>query len=452
MSDWLISIPSFILAIAVLVAVHEWGHFWVARRLGVRVLRFSIGFGGRLWGRTGSDGTEYWISAVPLGGYVKMLDEREGPVLPQEAHQAFNRQHPWKRILIVAAGPGLNFLFAIAAYWVIFIIGIPGLKPLLAEVPQGSAAYAAGLRGGEEVLALGDETIVTWNELRTGLLDSVLRDKTVRLRVHDREGGISTLMLDLAGLPADPEKLFPALGLTPFQPRVAPVIGSVEAGSPAARAGLLKGDRVLVAGDQPIDDWAVLVEWIRARPGAVARLQVQRGTDVMDLPIEIGATGEGAERRGRIGAGVAVDPELWQDLEAVRRYGPLQAIPAAVAQTWDLSILTLRLMGRMLVGEISWRNVSGPIQIAQYAGYTASIGLVSFLGFLALVSVSLGVLNLLPVPVLDGGHLLYYSLELVRGRPLSEHVQILGQKVGVALLLALMCVAFYNDITRLLAQ
>jgi regulator of sigma E protease len=226
----------------------------------------------------------------------------------------------------------------------------------------------------------------------------------------------------------------------------------VEAGSPAARAGLQPGDLVLAVGDQPIEDWVALVEWIRRHPGERTRLQLRRGTETIELAIEVGVAGEGAARTGRIGAGVDVKPELWQDLQAVRKYGPLQAIPAAIVQTWDLSVLTLRLMGRMVTGEVSWRNVSGPIQIAQYAGYTASIGLVSFLAFLALVSVSLGVLNLLPVPVLDGGHLLYYSLELVCRRPLPERVQIMGQKLGLALLLALMCVAFYNDITRLLAQ
>jgi regulator of sigma E protease len=452
MPDWVISIPSFIFAIAVLVAVHEWGHFWVARRLGVRVLRFSIGFGNRLWGWTGRDGTEYWISAVPLGGYVKMLDEREGPVAPEELHRAFNRQPVGARILIVVAGPLLNFLFAIAAYWVIFMIGIPGLKPLLADVPQDSVAYSAGLRGGEEVLSVEDTPVVTWNELRTELLKSALRKSTVRVQARDADGDVSLHLLALEGLSADPEVLFPALGMTPLQPRIEPVIGTVEAGSPAERAGLRAGDRVLAVDDQPVEDWAALVGWIRAHPETRARLQVQRGGETLELLITVGAIGEGAARSGRIGAGVDVDPDLWQDLRAVRKYGPLQAIPAAVVQTWDLSVLTLKLMGRMLTGEVSWRNVGGPIQIAQYAGYTASIGLVSFLGFLALVSVSLGILNLLPVPMLDGGHLLYYGLELVRGKPLSEPAQVLGQKVGIALLLALMCVAFYNDITRLLAQ
>jgi regulator of sigma E protease len=408
MPEWVISVPSFIFAIAVLVAVHEWGHFWVARRLGVRVLRFSIGFGSRLWGWRGRDGTEYWISAVPLGGYVKMLDEREGPVAPEELHRAFNRQPVGARILIVAAGPLLNFLFAIAAYWAIFMIGIPGLKPLLAEVPQDSVAYSAGLRGGEEVLAVEDSPVVTWNELRTELLKSALRKQTVRVQAREADGDVSVYLLSLEGLSADPEVLFPALGMNPFQPRIEPVIGTVESGSPAQHAGLQPGDRVLAVDGQPVEDWAALVEWIRAHPDARAQLQVLRNGETLTLPISIGAVGEGTARSGRIGAGVDVDPDLWQDLRAVRKYGPLQAIPAAVVQTWDLSVLTLKLMGRMLTGEVSWRNVSGPIQIAQYAGYTASIGLVSFLGFLALVSVSLGVLNLLPVPVLDGGHLLYY--------------------------------------------
>lgn len=452
MSEWMISVPAFILAIGVLVAVHEWGHYWVARRLGVRVLRFSIGFGRKLWGWNGRDGTEYWISAVPLGGYVKMLDEREGPVEPHELDRAFNRQPVGTRILIVAAGPALNFLFAILAYWMILMIGIPGLRPMLATVPEGSVAHAAGLRGGEEIVEVAGEGTVTWNELRTELLKSALRQGEVPIQARDRSGGLSTYTLDMSDLSADPEKLFPQLGLNPFQPRIEPVIGTVEAGSPAANAGLRSGDRVLAAGGETIADWAALVDWIRKNPGMQTRLQVLRGGQRIELSLQVGAVGEGADRTGRIGAGVDVNPELWQDLQAVRKYGPLRAIPAAVVRTWDLSVLTLRLMGRMLTGDVSWRNVSGPIQIAQYAGYTASIGLVSFLSFLALVSVSLGVLNLLPVPVLDGGHLLYYGLEFVRGKPLSESMQVMGQKLGMVLLMALMCVAFYNDITRLLTQ
>ena len=451
MDNWFAAVPAFIFAIAVLVAVHEWGHFFVARRLGVKVLRFSIGFGSRLWGRTGRDGTEYWVSAIPLGGYVKMLDEREGPVAEHELHLAFNRQEVWKRFLIVAAGPVLNFLFAIVAYWIIFMIGIPGLKPLIAEVPRDTVAWAAGLRGGEQVVEVAGEPTVTWNELRTELLAAALEGELADVRVRARDGEESTLQLDMRGMSADPEKLFAALGMDPFQPKVEPLIGVIEEESAAERAGLRKGDRVVAIADQPVEDWAKLVEWVRAHPGSSTKIVVLRAGSRIALPLEIASAGSGAAAVGRIGAGVDVNPEMWQDLRAVRKYGPLQAIPAAVAQTWDLSVLTLRLMGRMVIGDVSWKNVGGPIQIAQYAGYTASIGLVSFLGFLALVSVSLAVLNLLPVPVLDGGHLLYYGFEFVRGKPLSERLQMLGQRIGVALLVALMCVAFYNDITRLLA-
>lgn len=451
MNNWWVAVPAFIFAIAVLVAVHEWGHFFVARRLGVRVLRFSIGFGNKIWGRTGRDGTEYWISAVPLGGYVKMLDEREGPVEAKDLPLAFNQQVVWKRLLIVAAGPALNFLFAMAAYWLIFMIGIEGWRPLLAEVPQDSVAYSAGLRGGEEIIEVDGEATVTWNELRTALLESALRDERLPIRIRERDGNESRLTLDMTGLPADPEKLFPTLGMEPFQPAIEPIIDTVETGSAAERAGLRKADRVLAVDGQAVTDWTMLVNWIRSHPGARARLRVLREGAEIELLVEVATVGEGETQIGRIGAGVDVNPEMWQDLRAVRKYGPLQAIPAAVVQTWDLSVLTLKLMGRMLTGDVSWRNVGGPIQIAQYAGYTASIGLVSFLGFLALVSVSLGVLNLMPVPMLDGGHLLYYGFEAVRGKPLSDRVQLLGQKIGVGMLVALMCVAFYNDITRLLA-
>jgi regulator of sigma E protease len=315
------------------------------------------------------------------------------------------------------------------------MLGITALKPLVAAVPDGTIAHRAGLRGEEQVIQVGNEPIVTWNELRTELLKAALTKGQMALRARNKSGDEDEYQLDFSQASADPEKLFPELGLEPFEPRYAPLVVHIESGSAAAAAGLQEQDRLLGIDGKEIENATAFVEWARANPGKEAELRVRRGSEEFDLKLRVGSMPE----------------DLWQDLRAVRKYGPIEAFPAALVQTWDLSILTLKLMGRMVVGDVSLRNVSGPIQIAQYAGYTASIGLVSFLSFLAVVSISLAVLNLLPVPVLDGGHLLYYGIEMIKGSPLSEQAQAFGQKIGLVLLIMLMCLAFYNDITRLLA-
>lgn len=450
MPDWLMSVPAFIVAIGVLVAVHEFGHFWVARRLGVQVLRYSVGFGPRLLGRTGRDGTEYWLSAIPLGGYVKMLDEREGEVPADQAHRAFNRQPVASRIAIVAAGPGINFLFAIAAYWLVFMLGVGGIKPVIGEVPAETRAAAAGLEQRDQVVAVDDRSTPTWQELRLTLLQRTLDGDMVSLTVNAADGGQRRVMLDLSGVSAEPETLFTELGMQPFQPGGVPVIADVLDGSAAAAAGMQAGDRVLAAGDESLDGPQALVDWVQARPGETIELKIERNGQPMTLSITLArADGEDGPV-GRLGAQISVDASQWEDLRTVTRLDPLSAIPAAVAETWSITALTVRLLWRMVIGDVSWKNISGPIQIADYAGKTATIGLEAFLGFLALVSVSLAVLNLLPVPVLDGGHLMYYAVEIIRGRPLSEHAQIIGQQAGMLALLMLMSLAFYNDIMRLL--
>lgn len=453
MPDWLISIPAFVFAIGILVAVHEFGHFWVARRLGVRVLRYSIGFGSKLWGRTSAKtGTEYWIAAIPLGGYVKMLDEREGPVADEDKPYAFNRQSVAKRVAIVAAGPGINFLFAILAYWLVFMLGVSGIKPILGEVPADTPAAVAGLQAGDEVVSVAGEAIPTFQDLRLALLDQTLNGGSMSLTVVGASGMRRQAVVDLTGVSPEPEQLFAELGIQPKQPRGIPVIADVVAGSAAAAAGLQAGDRVVAAGGEPLTSARALVEWIRAHPGEEVQLTVVREGERQRVAVALHTmTTEAGETIGRLGAHIGVDVgEDWAAMQTTRRLGPLAAIPAAVAQTWSITSLTVRLLGQMVVGDVSWRNISGPIQIANYAGKTASIGLVAFLSFLALVSVSLAVLNLLPVPVLDGGHLLYYGVEAVRGRPLSEHAQAVGQQIGMAALLLLMSLAFYNDIVRLL--
>lgn len=452
MSDWLMSVPAFIVAIGLLVAVHEYGHFWVARRMGVKVLRYSIGFGSKVWGRTSpKTGIEYWLSAIPLGGYVKMLDEREGEVADVDKPYAFNRQHPAKRIAIVAAGPGVNFLFAILAYWLVFMIGVAGIKPMIGQAPDGTLADQAGLRAGDQITSVAGKQTADWQDLRLTLLERGLDAEPVQLSVTDDDGRSRTVELDLTGVPADPDKLFARLGLSPFQPPATPLIARVMDDSAAGRADIREGDQIKAADGTTLDTPQALVDYVQARPGETVRLTVLRDGATRVVPVTLGrAESESGEAIGRLGAQIGVDAQAWTEMRTTRQLGPLAAVPAAIGKTWEVSSLTVRLMARMLTGDVSWRNVSGPIQIANYAGQTASIGLEAFVGFLALVSVSLAVLNLLPIPVLDGGHLLYYSIEWIRGRPLSEGVQAAGQQAGMIALLMLMTLAFYNDILRLL--
>lgn len=453
MPDWLISIPAFIVAIGVLVAVHEFGHFWVARRCGVRVLRYSIGFGSAIWSRVSpKTGIEYRVAAIPLGGYVKMLDEREGPVPASEADQAFNRQTLWKRAAIVAAGPGINFAFAVLAYWLVFMLGVAGIKPLVAEPETGTAAQAIGLQAGDRVLSLDGQAVPTWQDLRLALIGKALDGSVVDLEYEDTRGSRVTRELDMRNMSADPEKLFPALGLSPYRPPGDTIIVEPLDGSPAQQAGLQPQDRVKAVNGEPVASPQAFIDWVKAHPGETAQFNIERDGAPQTLSVRIGAEQDGAsgDTTGRIGAQIGIDSEHWEAMQTERRLGPLAAVPAAVSETWSVSALTVRLLWRMVTGDVSWKNISGPIQIADYAGKTASVGLEPFLSFLALISVSLAVLNLLPVPVLDGGHLLYYAFEFVRGRPLSDKVQAAGQQLGVLALLMLMSLAFYNDILRLL--
>ena len=450
MLDFMYSLGGFLVAIGVLVAFHEFGHYWVARKCGVKVLRFSIGFGRVLWKKTDREGVEWTLSAIPLGGYVKMLDEREGEVPEAQKHLAFNRATVGRRIAIVAAGPIFNFLLAIVFYWMAYVIGIEGMKTIIAEPPASSAAARAGLKQGEQILRVAGRETPTWTVLRTELIDQALDGDALPLEVRGADGVTRTVNMNLGGIRLDPEFLFNDLGLDSFRPVLPAEIGEVAPDGPAAAAGLKAGDRILMAGEQEIEHWQQLVEWIRARPGSVAQLRVERSGRELTVDAVIATASDGGKPYGRLGIGVASSPDLWQDLRAENRLGPLEAVPAAIEHTWRMSALTLKMMGRMITGEVSVKNVSGPIQIAQVAGFSVQVGLVSFLSFMAIVSVSLGVLNLLPVPLLDGGHLLYYTAEAVRGTPLPERVQEWGQRVGLTMLVMLMGLAFFNDIVRLL--
>ncbi len=449
----LVNILAFVVAVGVLVTFHEFGHFWVARRLGVKVLRFSVGFGRPLWRRVaGADRTEYVIAAIPLGGYVKMLDEREGPVPEAELGRAFNRQPVAKRIAIVAAGPLANILFAVLAYWLMFVIGVNGIRPVVGEVAPDSPAAQAGLQAGDEILAVGGDSTPTWQSTSLALLDQALESGVVRLRVRRQGTDVGPVQLDLRDSRAllGEGDLLDKMGITPWRPRLEPVIGELVPGGAAERSGLEPGDRILSADGVPMEDWSQWVAFVRAHPDERVALEVERAGQRLALSLQIDAKRVEGETIGRIGAYPRVDRSQMERMRVTVRYGPLQAVARALDKTRDVSILTLRVLWKLVTGEAALSNISGPVTIAEYAGVSALIGVSAFLGALALFSISIGILNLLPVPVLDGGHLLYYLVELVKGSPVSEATEAVGQRIGFALLAGLMALALYNDFARLL--
>ena len=453
MESILFKILAFIVAIGLLVAIHEFGHFWVARRLGVKVLRFSIGFGRPLWRRqSGPDEPEYVIAAIPLGGYVKMLDENEGPVAPHEQHRAFNRQSLGVRTAVVLAGPLFNFLFAIVAFWAALTLGESGIRPLIGEIEPGKPAAEAGLLPGDEILSINGQQTPTWalalQELSTGSIGN----PELHIRVRDGGGVERTRVMQSSAVGdlAETRDLLGHLGLEPERPQVPPVFGEILPGGAAAAAGLRTADRILSADGEPIADWSAWVKYVQARPGTLIDLVVEHDGVSRAIALTPAPLAQDDRVIGRIGASNQPVPGLMDRYRVTYRLGPGEALPLAVARTWEYSVLTLKVIWRIFTGQASIHNLSGPITIADAAGKTASIGLVYFLKFLAIVSVSLGVLNLLPVPVLDGGHLLYFAIEAVKGSPLSEGAMIQGQKIGLVMLLGLMSLAFYVDILRIL--
>jgi len=452
LSSFITSVLALIVTLGLLIAFHEFGHFWTARKLGVKVLRFSIGFGKPLWSRRyGPDDTEYVIAAFPLGGYVKMLDEREGEVPESERHRAFNNQSVWRRIAIVAAGPIFNFIFAVIAFWLMYMLGVPGVKPVIGEVAPSSIAAEVGFRAGDEIIAVGGRATPTWGTARLTLLDKSLDQDVVELRVRSDDGHEQRLSLPVSTIPTENKQqdLLRYVGITPWRMDYPPVLGELAADGAALKAGLRSGDRVLSAAGEPIKDWMNLVEFVRAHPDQTVKLQIERDgvEQIVDVHIASRTTDSGVI--GRIGAGPAPAGPLPEEMRAEIRFGPVSAVGEALSKTWQMSSLTLRMIGKMIVGEVSLENLSGPITIATYAGYSASVGITSFLYFLAIISISLGVLNLLPIPLLDGGHLMYYLVEIVKGSPLSDEVQMQFQRLGIALLAMLMLLAFYNDLNRL---
>ena len=447
------TIVAFIIALGLLIVVHEYGHYIIARLCNVKVLRFSVGFGRPLLTKKlGPDQTEWVIAAIPFGGYVKMLDEREGEVAAHEAHRAFNRQSVWRRFAIVTAGPLANFLFAIAAYAGLFMYGLPEARPLLGAPPEGTVAAVAGLRAGDTVRSVEGEPITTWQELRWKVLQSALQRESLRLDVVNEKGHLNAVTLDLRSFPADDVEsdALEKIGLRLYRPSLEPVIGQLVSGGAAERAGLEPGDRIVLADGKPVASWDALVAAVQARPDMPLRLTIERPGGKQTLEVVPAAVNAGGKRIGRIGAAPQV-PASHADRMLIRvQYGVFESLWKAIVKTGDIAVFSLKMLGKMLIGEVSWKHLSGPVTIADFAGQSAAMGWVSYLTFLALISISLGVLNLLPIPLLDGGHLMYYAIEIVKGKPVSERAMELGQRVGLALLLVMMAFAFYNDLNRLL--
>jgi len=453
LSAFLSSTLALIVTLGILIAFHEYGHFWTARKLGVKVLRFSVGFGKPLWIRKfGPDQTEYVIAAFPLGGYVKMLDEREGEVAKEDLHRTFNRQSVWRRFAIVAAGPIFNFIFAIFAFWLMYLIGVPGVAPIVGEVEPKSAAAIAGFQTGDRILEVNGLKTPTWAVTRINLLDTSLSNDELSFQVRAKDGEVHTLRLSIAGVSSEikQKELLSYLGISPFRPVLPAVLGELLPDGPAQLAGLKSGDLILSVNEQPISDWMAVVRFVRAHPDEVIQFRVER--DGLPQTIAVNTVSKIIDTGtiGRIGAAPASPGPVPPELLAREEYPFFESLMVATAKTWQLSSLTLRMIGKMISGDVSVKNLSGPITIATYAGYSANIGLTAFLYFLAVVSISLGVLNLLPVPMLDGGHLMYYLVEMVKGSPVSDAVQLKMQHIGIVLLVMLMSLALYNDVIRLL--
>ena len=457
MIDILQKALAFIFVLGVLIAFHEFGHFWVARKMGVKVLRFSVGFGKPLLRyQRNADSPEYVLAALPLGGYVKMLDEREAEVPPAELHRAFNQQNVWKRIAIVAAGPVFNLVLAVVFFSCVFIIGIPSMSPVVAAPAVETIAYKSGLRDKDVVTAVNGQSIDTWSALRLSLIAEAVDGGKIHISVVGEDKQSRELELDLGaeGLLKEEGDALKRVGLSLWNPSFPAVLGVVSDNMPAQQAGLQRGDEITAFDGVSVVDWAHLVELIQAKPGAVVALEYRSHLDGQLNTIELTLAAVATVNNktiGRIGAGPLVEGDPYANYRTVAEYGPVQALLAGAQKTWDMSVLTLKVMIKLITGQASLKNISGPLSIAQYAGETAEIGLIFLIDFMAVISVSLGVLNLLPIPILDGGHLLFYVVELVKGSAVSERTMLIGQQLGVVLLGLMMCIAFYNDLTRIFA-
>ncbi len=450
----MITLLIFVVTISVLVVVHEMGHYLVARLCGVKVLRFSVGFGKVLYSKRFMGGeTEWVVSAIPLGGYIKMLDEREGEVATHELHLAFNRKPVLQRMAIVVAGPAANLLLAILLFWALFAYGVPGLKPVLGAVLPKTPAAVAHFKAEETIVSIDKQVIQTWEQMSWTLLDLALGGATeAHIETRTAQGEWVQHVLNLQTLsPNDLDQDFlQILGLQSRQPTIYPVIGKVMEGGVAQQAGLLSDDLILRVDDQIVETWKDWVEIVRSHPRQLLRLEVERRGVLLAISITPAAIREAGEVVGKIGAAPYIDQHELDALLTQVRYDLPTALEYAIQKTWKTARVNLKMIGKMLRGDMSLKKLSGPIAIADYAGQSAQMGVITYLGFLALISISLGVLNLLPIPLLDGGHLLYYTVELIKGSPLSEQAWRVGQGVGIALLVTVMGIALVNDIGRLL--
>ena len=454
MNEILLSIIAFIISVGLLITFHEFGHFSVARFFDIKVLRFSIGFGRPIYTRHfGRDRTEFTICLLPLGGYVKMLDDREGTVVQQEKAREFNGKPLWQRFLIVLAGPFFNFIFAIIAYSLIYTIGINALKPIIGHVETTSIASSSGFAEGQEILSINGVSTPTWPTVIDSLVNHVVSGDVVDIQVANNSGEKQVLSLNLSSISIDEMadgNLLKKLGLNIVKLKLPPIIGEIEKNGPAQASGLLQNDRIIAVNSNLVDSWQEWVEIIQENPDKSLNVELLRDEALINIELRPKNYEINGKNIGRIGARPAVNDDLYSSYFALEQYSLHLAILMAFDKTWEMSVLSLKVLAKMISGDASVKNLSGPISIAKYAGQSASIGATALLTFLAIVSISLGVLNLLPIPLLDGGHLVYYIIEIFTGKPVSDSVQMTGQQIGIVLLFGLMGLALYNDFVRLL--
>lgn len=453
--DLLIIIPAFLVTIGILVTFHEFGHYWVARKLGVKVLRFSIGMGKPFWSKRGKDADqiEYALAPFPIGGYVQMLDEREGTVDPKEAHRAFNRQPVWKRFAIVLAGPLANFLLAIFLYILMFGIGVPAYPPLVAAQPNTVAAQA-GFQAGDKIIAIDDAKVVSFQDARQNLLESYLANPIVPIEVQTQQGQYVTRSLNLTSIPMleDERDYMGKIGLRMWAPQMAVFAAQIHPDTPAAKAGVQADDKILAINSTKIETAEDVITLVRKSENQVLDLKLERAGTIVNINV----TPQWQEIQGKkvlvMGIGLAErsPPEVMQSLQFTQRYGVMAAIERGLEETRQLTVMSVKLIGRLVTGEVSLSNISGPVTIAKFSGEAAKSGFIAFIGFLAIISISLGILNLLPIPMLDGGHLLFYIVEIIKGSPVSQRVEELGMRVGFSAVISLMALALYNDLMRLI--
>ncbi|MFK7816350.1 MAG: RIP metalloprotease RseP [Gammaproteobacteria bacterium] len=445
-------ILAFIAAIGIIVTVHEFGHYWVAKKLGVKVLRFSVGFGKPLFSRSsGADNTEYVLASIPLGGYVKMLDEREGDVSASEVHRAFNRQNVWKRFAIVSAGPIFNFIFAVFAYWVTFVAGVDGIRPTIGAIESESIAAVAQIEPKDTFTHVEGYAVKTWQQTTIQMLNGALKNGSVSATLSREDESQKTVILDLNDtkqLLAE-GNLLEKIGITPWRYQYQAKFGEIKSGV-AKDAGIRNGDKVISVDGKEVSTWVELVKYIQQRAEMPISMQLERVGEPLVVEVTPSADKVDGQIVGRIGAYPYIDEGQLEAQKIVVRYGPIESLGKGAAKTWEVSVLTLKLLWKLVVGEASLKNISGPVTIAEYAGVSAAIGFSAFVGALAIISISIGILNLLPIPVLDGGHLFYYMIEMIKGSPVSEKFEAAGQRLGIVMLAGLMSLAFYNDIHRLL--